>query len=151
MIPFRQGYGGISLHLRSALVAAQGIDLVNLLDQRGPPFAGRLPPRRQEFGSTLLRLRHCHRGLRLGSLPAILVRIPSVIADWVVSLPRDVLGHFGQEIQWIENLEVALGTGHHIIAGGLGKSPEIPMHRDLVDHSALIGHLNHQFETFLPW
>jgi len=32
---------------------------------------------------------------------------------------RDVLSHFGQEVQRIENLEVALGTGEQIVAGGL--------------------------------
>ena len=33
-----------------------------------------------------------------------------------------MLSHLGQEIQWIENLEVALGTGQQILASGLGKS-----------------------------
>ena len=51
-----------------------------------------------------------------------------------------MLGHFppslrcyggtsSQEIQRIENLEVALGTGEQIVAGRLGKSPELIVSR----------------------
>ena len=51
------------------------------------------------------------RRLALGPLAPLLIRIPPVIPDQVFAHLRDVLGHFSQEVQRIENLEVALGQG----------------------------------------
>ena len=54
---------------------------------------------------------------RVSSIPVapLLIRVPPVIADQVFALLRDVLRHFSQEVQWIEDLEVALRTGEQII------------------------------------
>jgi hypothetical protein len=57
-------------------------------------------------------------------LTPLVVRTPSVIADQVFALPRDGLGHLGQEVQRIEDLEVAFGTRQQVFAGGFGEPPQ---------------------------
>ena len=107
-------------HFRTTLGAAERIRLVNLLDEGRPALAGL--PGAGPTGRRCAPLR-CRR-LRLGPLPPLLIRLPPVIPDQVLSGIWYVLGDFGEEVQRIEDLEVALRTGEQIIAGRLRISPQ---------------------------
>lgn len=49
-----------------------------------------------------------------------LVGVAAVVADQVFALVGDVLGEFGEEVQGVEDLEVAGDAAEEILAGGLG-------------------------------
>ena len=131
-------YGATGLHLRTAFGTYERVRLVNLLDQRRPSFPGLCRGRRWHKRPIPLGLRQ----LALGSLTPLLVRIPPVIPNQVFTHLGNMLSHLGQEIQWIENLEVALGTGQQILASGLGKSAQLVV-AALVKHLARLSHINH--------
>jgi len=97
---------GDDFHLRATLGTANWVRRVHLFDQRRPAFAS-LPRR----GGTGGNPRSARRRLPLRPLAPRLVRVPSVVAHQMAARVRDVLGHFRQEVQRIEHLEVAGGAG----------------------------------------
>ena len=60
-----------------------------------------------------------------GSQPAGLVRVPAEVADEVLVGIGDVLGEFGDEVQGVEDLEVAGRAVKEVGAGGPGKASEV--------------------------
>jgi hypothetical protein len=114
-VPFDEGE---DFELDPASRTAKRIRFVHLLDERGPPFAS-LPCRGRSGRSCGARSR---RRLPLGSLAPSFVRIPPVIPDQVLPGVRNMLGDFGQEIQRVENLEVARGTREPFLLARFGES-----------------------------
>jgi len=107
------------LHRRPALGTAKRIRFVHLLDEldeRRPAFAG-ISCRGRAGGNPRSGTR---RQLPLGPLAAGLVRIPPVVAHQMGARIGYVLGDFGEEIERIEHLEVARGTGQQFLVARFG-------------------------------
>ena len=111
---------GDDLELGPTASTPQRIRLVNLPDQRRPAVAG-LARRRQAGGDAGSG---AGRWSPLSPLAACLVRTPPVIPDQVLSRIGYVLGDFGQEVEGIEDLEVAGRSGRQSAVARLGESPQ---------------------------
>ncbi len=81
--------------------AAQWVDFIDSLDQHRPGLAAAL---RCILFTGLLGQGLCFRHLPEASR---LVRVPTVIANPMRALRRNVLRELGQEIEWLQDLEVA--------------------------------------------
>jgi hypothetical protein len=114
------------LHRRAALGAPKRVGLVDALNKHGPAAAvesGRGGDRgvvlivRVRLGVGIARF--C--GGLFGAKTAGLIGVMPVVADEVFAGVRDVLGQFSEEIQRLEDLEIAGHATKEIRAGGLGE------------------------------
>jgi len=64
--------------------------------------------------------------------------MPAVIADEVFAFVGYVLCDFGEEVEAVEDLEIALGTGSQVGTGGTGEATAVVLFR-AVDDGALVG------------
>jgi len=130
----------VDLHGPAAVGAQQRVGLVDTLDEHGPAAAGVvLRPRCCGLlggcGPTLTR-RHAAPSPRgRGVTPAGLVRVAAVVAGQVLAFIRDVLGKFSQEVERLEELEVAFDAAEEVAAGGVGETVEAVL-LGLVEHLA---------------
>jgi hypothetical protein len=125
---------GDNLHFGSTFGAGQRIRLVHPPDEGGP-------------GRQVRRLGLALRGAvaaglgavdldfivctLLGSHPAAAIGIPAVVPHQVLALVRDVLSQFGQEVEDVEDLEVAARAGSEVLGRGLGEPATLGLFRPI--------------------
>ena len=100
-----------NLHLPAALGTNQRVHLIDHLNERGPHHFSLM----QKPGLSL----DC-RLLPFPVEPPLLVGVPAIIPDLVLSLVRDVLGDLGEKIQRLEYLEIPGDAGNQLLLAARG-------------------------------